>query len=332
MNYKGAKSGACFFRQKNGKITKADEGFIELFGLNKNGGAVEGRLIKEILPDNEPLFEAKFNPYEWSAFKRAAARINGQNVELLAHFALAEREPDGDKLICAFFSQIQTIDEYEEKLKESEEKYRALFEKNPEGIMITDPELLRVEFVNPAICEMLGYDRAFLQGISLLEETSTPAFKTARDAVARVAAGEKGVKADLTIRHKNGELRNFETTGDIIVISGKKYVMAIFRDVTEARKAEKELNESRERERFLTEILDKSSVAFGVGYPDGGIGYFNKASCDALGYTEEELREIGWSEDLTPPEWRASEAEALAELITTGRPVCYEKEYIKKNG
>ena len=62
------------------------------------------------------------------------------------------------------------------------------------------------------------------------------------------------------------------------------------------------------------------------------LGFVNKAFCDLTGYSEEELRRIDWNVTLTPPEFRESEMRHLTELVRTGKPVRYEKEYIRKDG
>jgi len=57
----------------------------------------------------------------------------------------------------------------------------------------------------------------------------------------------------------------------------------------------------------------------------------NKAFCDLTGYTFEELKTMDWARVLTPPEYLPMEMEKLAELVKTGQPVRYEKEYIRKD-
>ena len=59
---------------------------------------------------------------------------------------------------------------------------------------------------------------------------------------------------------------------------------------------------------------------------------FNTAYCELLGYTREELHELKWDADLTPPEWREIVAKAAEEIIRTGQPQRFEKEYIRKDG
>ncbi len=86
------------------------------------------------------------------------------------------------------------------------------------------------------------------------------------------------------------------------------------------------------RAEFLAAIMDRTSQPFAVGYPNGHIGPTNKAFELLSGYPAEELQGISWSERLTPPEWRESEARKLEELNRTGQPIRYEKEYVRKDG
>ena len=62
------------------------------------------------------------------------------------------------------------------------------------------------------------------------------------------------------------------------------------------------------------------------------MGLINKAFEEITGYSKEELKTADWSSNLTPKEYHEMENEKLEELNTSGKPVKYEKEYIRKNG
>ena len=111
-------------------------------------------------------------------------------------------------------------------------------------------------------------------------------------------------------------------------------VVVTFVDVTELKRAEEALLQTTEREHFLAEVVENASTPFGVGAPDGSLLLFNRAFAELTGYSREELeqRRLTWATDLTPPEWRAREAESLSKASRTGEPVRYEKEYIRKDG
>ncbi len=95
-----------------------------------------------------------------------------------------------------------------------------------------------------------------------------------------------------------------------------------------------ELHHSRERESFLADVVEQAEVAFGVGAADGRLIFFNQAFADLTGYAREELEEraLTWAVDLTPKEWRETEAALLAEAVEARRVVRYEKEYVRKDG
>jgi PAS domain S-box-containing protein len=95
-------------------------------------------------------------------------------------------------------------------------------------------------------------------------------------------------------------------------------------------RAEQALAGSEEHARFLAAILGMSSQPFFVGYVDGRFGVTNPAFCDLLGYPENEMKNLSWKA-LTPPEYAESEGRELEELIATGMPRRYEKEFVRKD-
>lgn len=104
------------------------------------------------------------------------------------------------------------------------------------------------------------------------------------------------------------------------------------REIAERKKAEEDLRNSVKYNRFLANAIQFSSQPFEVRHLDGSIVMANKAYCELIGYSEEEMRRADCVKDLTPPEYRGIEASKLAELMATGKPVRYEKEYARKDG
>jgi PAS domain S-box-containing protein len=115
-----------------------------------------------------------------------------------------------------------------------------------------------------------------------------------------------------------------EITGDV------SFALGLLDEQARRARAEQALLGSEENARFLAGILEMSSQPFFVGFEDGRFGVVNPAFCDLLGYSEADIKKFSWKE-LTPPEFMEAENGELRELIATGIPRRYEKEFIRKD-
>ena len=140
-------------------------------------------------------------------------------------------------------------------------------------------------------------------------------------------------KADSFLAHSETVRARVTRTSIIFMLAGIFLLALIaFFTIRGRREVEKRLTAAINRERVFADIVRNSSVSIGTGYPDGRLGISNHAFQKLTGYSEEELKQIKWNEVLTPPEWREHEAAKLGGLDQATPSVCYEKEYIRKNG
>ena len=80
----------------------------------------------------------------------------GQRCSWLT-FKFPFRDASGNRYVGGIGIDITDRKKAEEALRESEERYRVLFEGAAEGILVADIETKKLCFANPAICKMFGY-------------------------------------------------------------------------------------------------------------------------------------------------------------------------------
>lgn len=139
-------------------------------------------------------------------------------------------------------------------LRESEERYRALFDRSLDLVYIYDFEGRFIDANNAAL-NRLGYKREEIQSMnfaSLLSHDQLPlAFKASQE------IRENGVQKHLIefrLHHKNGSEIYVETQGSTVISNGKPVaIQAIARDITGRKRVEESLRVSEEQYRLVIE-------------------------------------------------------------------------------
>ena len=222
----------------------------------------------------------------------------------------------------------------EEMLRETRDYLENLINYANAPIIVWDPEL-RITRFNRAFEHLTGYTANEVVGQEVAMLFPEANREESLHKIARTLSGEYWESIEIPILRKDGETRlALWNSANIYAEDGKTLLTTIAQgtDITERERAEEALRESQEHAQFLADVLERSSQPFAVGYPDGQLMTYNTAYCKLLGYSKEELHELQWLTDLTPPEWREVVAKAAEEIGRTGQPQRFEKEYIRKDG
>jgi len=122
-------------------------------------------------------------------------------------------------------------------LRESEERFRILFERSPDAITLTDPHCTEVfhpiRDCNSAACRMNGYSRAELigQSIDMLHSGPSDALEIAASLTKLRREGV--IHMDTIHRRRDGTLFPIECSISMITLGGRELVMGIDRDITD---------------------------------------------------------------------------------------------------
>ncbi len=130
----------------------------------------------------------------------------------------------------------------EEALKESEERYRSIVENSHAGILIVGEDYKFI-YVNDELCRILKYSREKIIGHDFREFLDEESKQLVADRYIKRQRGEKvPSRYEFNVVQKNGEKRRVEISSTVIKDSaGKVRTVAQILDITERKKAEKEI-------------------------------------------------------------------------------------------
>ena len=205
-------------------------------------------------------------------------------------YAVPEQDNDGNFLgYVGTITDITARKQIEDALKESEERYRALAENSPDGIIVAHED--KLVYVNSAAVRAMKAESAEqLLGMSIfnfIQEDMIPLAVERRKWVLQYQAAAP--PAEFKLHRLDGSLLEVEGLGVPILFGGKPAILNSFRDITDRKAAEVALRESQERFR---ELMKQSPIAMGVANDDGTIEYLNDRFIETFGYTREDLPDL----------------------------------------
>jgi PAS domain S-box-containing protein len=177
----------------------------------------------------------------------------------------------------------------EEALRDSEARYRILFEESTEGIVIANFETKILKYANPALCRMLGYTEEELRTMGVADIHPKEALQSVMVEFEAQARGDKILAEGLPCLRKDGTVLYADINAVKIIIDGKSCIVGFFRDVTKRKKAEEALRESEARYRRITESL--TDYQYTVRVENGrAVETTQSPACETVtGYTPEEF-------------------------------------------
>ena len=215
---------------------------------------------------------------------RAEEKLLSTTQEL--EVRVQERTADLESVNQGLESEIAERKRVEKALRESEERYRSLFKNNHSVMLLVDPESADIVDANPAACSFYGWSQEELTSMKITDINTLPNEQVFQE----IERAKSEARNHFFFRHRlaNEEIRDVEVYSGPIRLHGKELLYSIIHDISERKRTEQELRESKnlfekvfESQRDALFILDSSVPA--------RISDCNPAAAEMFGYNLQEM-------------------------------------------
>lgn len=171
-------------------------------------------------------------------------------------------------------------------LKDSELRYRRLFEAAQDGILILDAKTGMIEDVNPYLITMLGYSRDEFVAKKLWDVGAFRDVEASKEAFEILQEKEYIRYENLPLKTRDGRLIQVEFVSNVYLAGDEKVIQCNIRDITEHKRIVLALQAN---ERKYYDLLAISPDGIFIIDLAGRILTVNNAMCRELGFNEEEF-------------------------------------------
>lgn len=311
----------------DGSIWSFNGALTQLTGYTKNEIANLDEWARRLYPDRS------YRDFAWKNIQQALKGGTAEETEFII------TRKDGEKRNAlfqrAFFEEgliIQIVDitervRAEKELQESENRFHALFENISDGIYVHDTEG-RILDANHVACERLGYTREEILGLSVADVDLN--YPTVEELQEKIVPIVKSGPLTMESRHitKDRKIIHVELQISMFDHDGEELFVAIARDITERKIAERALKEQKV---FVEELLETIPSPIFYKNRDGLYTGCNLAFEKFIGRSRQEI--IGKTVfDVTIKELAQRFRESDDELFRNQGKHRYESQVSVKNG
>ncbi|CUU01644.1 PAS domain S-box-containing protein [Candidatus Thermokryptus mobilis] len=268
----------------DGKIIDVNPAFVKMFGA-KDKFEILRMKASDLYADprdREIFIRALEISDSISNFENRLKRLDGKEIIVREHVR-AVKDSLGN--VIFYDGMIEDITEQrkaEEKLKESEEKYRTLVEGSLAGTYIFQDG--KFKFVSGQILSIFGFTPQEVLNTRRILEIVHP-----EDRKKVIKLFTSNLKGDISksgsqfrIIKKNGEIAWVEVLNNLINYEGKPALLGTMLDITDRIKAE-------QRNRIMSQLLLSLNDAVVLTDENGNILEVNDAFCRVTGYSKDEV-------------------------------------------
>lgn len=244
-----------------GVILTWNSGAEQLFGIP--AAEMKGRYFKDVTPgwlhdDIQSAFKKILRGQYASPLEMDYERSDGQNMNLTLSFSPINDAVGRVVGMSGMAHDVTNRKQKEQVLEQAEREYRGLFEHAQDAIVIFDPDGELILDVNERACELYGYSRDELVGMSLEDLTHDVLHgKSQIELTLNTGASQRFQ----TLQYRrDGTLVNLDISAAVVSYQGRRAILSINRDITEFKRLEDALRELSIRDE-LTKLYNRREMS-----------------------------------------------------------------------
>lgn len=242
------------------------------------------------------------------------SEINIRGLENIGHIAIMRNVTERNQI--------------QKHIRESEERYRYLFENNPACIIIWDLDNLTVLEVNKEVERKYGYSKEEFENMSIFQYRPNEDHDRIKDFAQKMLNGHEPI-SKMTWKHikKNGEIMQMEISSHKIQYQGKHAILSLATDITDKLKATAALNENKAQ---LKLFIEHSPAALAM--LDKNMHYLSTSKRWLTDYNLGDQEIIGKSHYEVFPETPQRWKEIHQKCLNGANEMCEEDAFVRANG
>ena len=234
----------------DGRIVDVNETLCGILGYQRD--ELVGRHHEEITDsadvpgEREPLRRLLAGEMSRYACEKRYIRKDGGRVWVRLTSSMVRGNGDEAPYRLCIVEDVSRRQAVEMALRNSEERFRRLFEAAPFGVMMIEPGTLRMVAFNDQTPRILGYSRAEFARLTTADIEAEHSRAEIVQAQSDIIASGTRTAFETRLKAKNGDLRDVIVSVLPVEIDGKSYIYSGIVDITDRKQIERELAEAKE--------------------------------------------------------------------------------------
>jgi len=228
-------------------------------------GYSRNELLSMSIPDLYPQETVEEEMKSFSVIKKAG-KVRVEKRFLHKNGSIRWWLIEGVKLsetrYLGFTKDITERKEAEYDLRESEERYRSIFENSLSIHLLIDPVNGNIVDSNAAACQFYGYTQEQMKKMTIMDINTLPR-NDVQNKIKKVQINKKHL---FEFRHKlaNGQIKDVEVYSGLVPIKGKKYLYSIIHDISKRKTAEENIKKGEVQYKDLVNTINSGVAVYKV--------------------------------------------------------------------